>query len=139
MGLDLSAHRASSMSEADLSDADLVLVFERAHLARAVVDAGARYEATFLLLELVELLHEIEPGRPDEDPLPRAIGMLAAAHSSRAPISAPSSQEEILDPLGGPARGYRLTAERLWDLSEILVGRLFGVGGDEPEASRSRG
>lgn len=127
LGLDLSGHTARSIETADLASADLVVVFERVHLARAVVDAGAPHHATFLLVELVRLLEATEPPLPTGSTIDRARQRVVAASRQRAPVSAPSSQEEIIDPLGGPARHFRRTAERLSELTEELVRELFGV------------
>ena len=53
LGVDLSAHASRSVRDVDLSQADLVLGFEPAHVSAAVVDGGADIGRTFLLGELV--------------------------------------------------------------------------------------
>lgn len=122
-GLDLSAHRARPLAGEDLSSSDLVIGFERIHVAAAVVDAHARLDRSFLLLELLALLRDLgPPAAPDG--VERAREQVARAHQARAALGI--AAEEIADPLGGPDRIYRETAERLEQLSDELAARLFG-------------
>src|SRR5207245_245575 len=67
LGIDLSAHRSSSMQGIDLSDAHLVVGFELGHIARAVVDAGADRRRTFLLTEVVTSLERVQIPNDDDD------------------------------------------------------------------------
>ncbi len=60
-GIDLSGHRARALARVDMAAADLVIGFERKHVAAAVVDAGVPYERAFTLIELVRLLEASEP------------------------------------------------------------------------------
>ena len=60
-GFDLAEHRSRTLLGEDLSAADLVVGFERHHVAAAVVEAGAPREKTFGAYELAELLARIEP------------------------------------------------------------------------------
>jgi protein-tyrosine phosphatase len=123
LGLDLSAHRACKLTGEDLSDADLVVGFERMHVASAVVEAGARRERTFTLPELVGLLDAIGPlsGR---DPVERARSALQAAHESRPASHALVPQ--VADPLGRPRRAQTKTAKQLEELVSRLAAELFG-------------
>lgn len=126
MGVDLSEHRARALEGEDLSAADLVVVFERTHLARAVVDAKAPFRSTFLMVELVDLLEQLDELPAELGPINRARAALEEIQQRRAPTTSPSARGELVDPLGGPAGGYRATAERLRDLSSRLVAALFG-------------
>jgi protein-tyrosine phosphatase len=123
LGLDLSSHRACRLAGEDLSETDLVVGFERAHVAQAVVEARARRERTFTLPELVGLLAAIAPS-PDLDPVERARVALQAAHEAR-----PASQAfapEVADPLGRPRSAQRETATRVQELVTQLAIGLFG-------------
>lgn len=123
--LDISGHRARPLHGEDLSGADLVVGFERIHLATAVVDANAARERTFTLPELVELLDQIDPrGRGEVvERARRIVGLAADARSSRGfePLL-----PEIPDPWGRPPEVYRETAERVIELTRVVGERLFG-------------
>lgn len=122
LGLDLSSHRARSLDGDDLTGADLVVGFERRHVARAVVEAGAARARTFTLPELVALLDEgKEPY--DTEPVGRARAAIAAANAARQD---PTTVAELVDPLGKPRAVFRDTAAELQDLVGRLAGGLFG-------------
>jgi protein-tyrosine-phosphatase len=123
LGLDLSGHRTRVLAPEPLRDADLVLGFERNHVARAVVDGGAPLERTFTLPELVDLLEHVPTARQD-DPVLRARARLSAV-AVRRPDPRRSPLPEVRDPLGQPSAVVRRTAEQVNELSERLVERLF--------------
>ena len=141
MQLDLSPHLCRHMSEAGLADADLVVGFERMHVATAVVDGGAAAERTFTMPELVGLLREVEPR--ETDPVARAreaVALANQARSGRPPQSLDAN--ELEDPYGRSAKVYRETADRIEALAEELAARLFRVPPRrhaERESSRSEG
>lgn len=121
LGLDLSSHRSSTLGRCSLRDADLVVGFEPAHVARAVVEAGARAERSFLLEDLVAALEGSAPllvGNGVE----RARAAVALAVERRA---GRRSSISIPDPFGGPPLGYESTATRIRDLSGRLAALLF--------------
>ena len=66
-GLDISDHRARHALAVDLTGADVVIGFERTHVAFAIVDAGVPAEKAFTLPELVQLLEleDVPVRRPD--------------------------------------------------------------------------
>jgi len=98
LGLDLSAHRTSVLAPEPLDGADLVVGFERAHVARAVVAGGAPLERTFTLPELVGLLPPAPPAG-EEDPVARARALVGSVVVGRIdPRTA--SVPELADPLG---------------------------------------
>jgi low molecular weight protein-tyrosine phosphatase len=124
LGIDLSAHRAVRLLGEDLSALDLVLGFERLHVATAVVEAHARRERTFTLPELVGLLADV-PTPPNDEPVERACLAVAAAHEARPPSHV--LPPELADPLGRPRRVQRETAVRLHELVGRLASGLFGL------------
>jgi protein-tyrosine-phosphatase len=124
MGVDLSQHRARSLAESDLEGFELVLGFERAHVAAAVVDGGASLESTFTLPELVELLEAV-PDPPSGPPLERARLLIREAHAAR-PGERNRRVPELADPLGGSPRAQREIAHELRALVSTLTQRLFG-------------
>ena len=127
LGLDISGHRARCVLAHDLSGADLVVGFERRHVATAVVDARAPRERTFGILELVELLERIDPPRATT-PEERARGAVARAHALRR---SDAELQELPDPLGGSRDVYRETISRVRLLCERLAVGLFGEAAAE--------
>lgn len=123
-GVDLSSHRARALASVDLSGADLVIGFERTHLAASVVDAGVPHERAFTLAEIVRLLEAIEPPA-STDPIERARLAVARAHGYRD-VAGFVANEDIADPFGGHRRRYVDVAARTRDLSRRLLAGLFG-------------
>jgi protein-tyrosine-phosphatase len=119
LGVDLSRHRARAIERDVLADVDLVVGFERAHLATAVVDGGAWRDVTYTLPELVELLERTEesPGGARE--------RLALAASRRSVGKTFSGVPEIPDPLGRPGREQHGLAARVADMTRRLARDLF--------------
>jgi protein-tyrosine-phosphatase len=134
--LDLSAHRARPLAGQMLAEADLVLGFERIHVAAAVVDAGALRERTFTLPELVELLEAIEVP-PDADPAARFRESIRRGHALRVDLLPDATLPEVPDPWGTPAGSYAAIGAQVAQLCRRLVTLLFErPAGDEPSARR---
>jgi low molecular weight protein-tyrosine phosphatase len=123
-GLDLSSHRARTLRGQDLGHADLVLGFERHHVAAAVIDGGALPEHAFTLPELVELLEQARSA-DSLDPVEGARKKIADAHARRAGMP-PTALAELADPLGQSRKVFRDTVEQVRDLSVRLAVGLFG-------------
>jgi protein-tyrosine phosphatase len=121
LGIDLSEHRARCVAHVDLDEADLVLGFERSHVAAAVVDAGAARDRTFTLPELVELLDRV-PAPAEGDPAERARALVAAASAQRLPGA---GFPEIPDPIGKPRPVFAATAREVADLTAAVAEALF--------------
>jgi len=118
-GIDLSAHRATALTPGALVDADLVIGFEPHHLSIAVVDAGARRERVFSIVELAEILETLPGhGEPGE-----TIAIAHARRRATSPLLAPA----IGDPLGKPERIFLRTFGEIDELTERIAARLFGV------------
>jgi protein-tyrosine phosphatase len=133
LNLDVSAHQARALAGQRLEDADLVIGFERIHVATAVLEAGAAKAKTFTLPELVELLEEIDPP-PESDPVARARAAIARAEWLRARRPNPLVFPELGDPWGGPPEIYVETGTRVEELCRRLVAGLFREGPAEQEA-----
>lgn len=125
-GVDLTAHRARSLAQTSLRDADLVVGFERAHVVAAVVDGGASRDRTFTLPELTELLDQIEAPSSGE-PVARARETVRRAAQAR-PKDDPNliSVSELPDPLGRPPPEQLEIASRVQELILLLRSGLFG-------------
>lgn len=124
-GVDLSAHRSRSLADVSLAEPDVILGFERQHVAWAVVDGGAPSERTFTLPELVGLLELVAPHETD-DPRARARTAVAQADELRSGVLSAQPVDEIGDPMGRRARDVRETVEAVRELSRRLVEGLFG-------------
>lgn len=123
-GLDLATHRSRHFSKIDkIADADLVLGFERRHVAAVVVDGGADPNKTFTLLELVRLLEEV-PAPGDEDSIARARAAIAAAARVRESAQFVPG-EELADPAGRDQRFFENTAADIVRLCDTLIEQLF--------------
>jgi protein-tyrosine-phosphatase len=127
LGLDLSSHRARSIATEELRRADVVLGFERAHIATAVVNYEMDRDRVFTLPELVELieLDDSEPPRSD-DPVANARESIDRAAALRLAMGRPPGRPEILDPVSDPEVGYARTADEIDDLVARLARGLFG-------------
>jgi protein-tyrosine phosphatase len=124
-GLDVSSHRARPLAQADLRRADLVVGFERSHLAAAVVEAGADRSRAFTLPELVELLELERCDSTTADPVSRALSAIRRAHNARVERDRQAGFPEVADPVGGPASVYKRTANEIRDLVDRLARGLF--------------
>lgn len=124
LGVDISTHLSASLRPEAVKGADLIVGFERAHVAAAVVEAGAPAERAFTLPELVRLLAGIDVA--EQDPLARARALVAAAAEARRASRDFVPGEEIADPIGGPLRAYERAAREVAGLLEALAGALFG-------------
>ena len=126
VGLDLSRHRARHLKGVDLSSVDLLVGLERSHVAAAVVEAGAPYDKSFTLKEIVRLLQRVAPQPGPRDPVERARALVAAAHQLRASAPGFVPGEDIEDPFGGPRAAYVEMAHTVSELCRSLIASLFG-------------
>jgi hypothetical protein len=108
-----------------LAASDLVLGFERIHVATAVVDAGARRERTFTLPELVGLLEGVEIPAV-ADPLERARLAVSVAHERRAANAPDEVLPEVADPWSQPNAVYAEAAHAVDVYCRRLARQLFG-------------
>jgi protein-tyrosine phosphatase len=124
-GVDLGEHRSRSLVGRRLADADLVLGFERAHVAYAVVDAGAPRERTFTLPELAQLLGDArEPPVEAATEIDRARARIAAAHAART-TAGTRKVPELADPLGRSRAEQERIGNELQELLVSVTRRLF--------------
>jgi protein-tyrosine-phosphatase len=135
-GLDLSGHRARTLLGQDLAGSDLVLGFERIHMAAAVVDAAAPRDRSFTLPELVELLEFVDVPAM-EDAQARFHESIRRANDLRATRLPEATLAEVADPWGTPAGSYAAIGAQVVGLSERLVELVFGqIAGREARQRR---
>ena len=127
LGLDLSAHRARHLGHGTVTDADLVIGFERTHVALSVVEGGAQRDRTFTLREIVDLV-EMVAAPPQVEPVARARELIRRAAAARQA----GGLSETPDPLGRGSAFARRTADEVAGLTKRLIDALF------PHATRSR-
>jgi protein-tyrosine phosphatase len=133
-GLDVSAHRARRLREADVAGATLVVTMAAEHRGD-IADLHPRVaDRTFTLKELVRLLE----APPDSAGGPRVRGSadpetllrkrVAEAHElRRAGFGGNPDDEDVVDPLGMPSETYRAVAAELEEWCERLAAALFGL------------
>jgi protein-tyrosine phosphatase len=127
LGIDLADHLSVPISGVNLADVDLVLGFERSHVAAAVVDGGAAPERTFNLIELASLLRDGVGGAHEAtDPLDRARHRIATAHRMRLETARFMPGEEVLDPIGLPLQVHVDMAAQVQELCALVAEELFG-------------
>jgi protein-tyrosine-phosphatase len=127
LGLDVRGHLSVPLSGVDVTDADLVLGFERRHVAAAVVEAGASPARTFGVVELATLLRDRLPAdQGTSDPLQRARRRVAAAHRRRQETARFVPGEEISDPMGLALPAHIEVATEVEELCKVIAAELFG-------------
>ncbi len=117
-GIDLSGHLSTTLSPAALATADLVLGMARRHVHEVVLLDPGSLPHTFRLKEFVRRATGVGP-RPDGQ---SAEDWISDVHGTRdrASLLHRELSDDVVDPYGGPAAGYRATASEL----ELLVGDL---------------
>ena len=132
LGVDLRSHRASGLVKRELEDVDLVIGFEPAHIAAAVIDGGADRDTAFTLPELAGLL-DTTAVHGEGNPRARLAAGLARVNDrrrTRDPFRAPA----IDDPVGGSQQTFARVAREI----EAMVVRLASgllVGAPAPARS----
>lgn len=124
-GIDLSGHRSHEVDAETVAAADLILTMERRHLTTiAQLDVQAVRRA-FPLKELAELA-PLVGWRPDGITAQEWVRRADALRSPQVVLSA-STDSDVADPMGGPRRAYRQTAEEIDGLLRTVLGALFPV------------
>ena len=138
LGYDLGEHRSRPLTDDELDSADLVVGFEIAHVAAAVIERGTDRAKTWLLPQLVATLERgpVEPPSDPEDLVGTARARLAAAHARRSSAS-PMLGDQIADPMGRRARVHQETARTIDDLCKRLVSRLLSSNTRGPDTPSS--
>jgi protein-tyrosine phosphatase len=134
LGYDLGEHRSRPLSDEELEVADLVVGFEIAHVAAAVIERGTDRAKTWLLPQLVATLERgPEPASLPADPVGMARARLAAADARRS-YASPMLDDQIADPIGRAARVHQATARTIDDLCKRMVPLLLASDPSGPDA-----
>jgi len=126
LGLDISDHRSRHARNVDLTAADLIVGFERSHVAYAVVDAGVAAERAFTLPELVQLLEFEDVPVRGVDPAAGARMAIERAGARRVALGRTPGSPEVVDPAAAPLRVQVEVAEEIHDLVDRAARELFG-------------
>ncbi len=126
-GLDLTRHRSRLVTAAELRGADLVLAMAREHVRHAVVTEPTAWPRTFTLRELLRRGQQGGPRMPGE-PLASWLARLQNGRD-RVALLGDSPDDDVADPMGGPAHGYVMTATLLDELVGALVDLCWGRPG----------
>ena len=126
IGIDLRDHHTRPLAGVDLSAADLVVGFERTHVATAVVDAGSARDRTFTLPELVPLL-ELLPNADSTLSADESRERVAGAAGLRRPDPQLLNLPELADPLRRRRAEQSQIFDELYDLAHRLTRSLFGT------------
>jgi protein-tyrosine phosphatase len=120
-GCDVTGHRSRLVARGDLARADLVLGMAREHVRHAAVLLPDVWPRAFTLRELIGRGREAGarvPGEQVGDWLARV-----ASGRSRRDLLGGGTADDVSDPVGGPPRGYEVTAALLgrltWDLAAL--------------------
>lgn len=122
-GLDVSEHRSRQIDEGLVGWATLIIGMERRHVLRVVELDPSAIGRTFTLPELADLALLVGPRLPGHGP----ADWVARCAAARDPSSALSFSTalDVADPMGGPARGYRRTAEQIEAMLTTVLGMVY--------------
>jgi protein-tyrosine phosphatase len=126
-GLDLEHHVPKQMTPDDISGADLVLGMTRDHVRQIVLTDLAVFGRTFTLRDFVRRAMDVGP-RSAAAPIDE---WLARVHHGRRHLDVvgESSQDDVADPMGGPAQGYRTMLKQVSSLTDALYTLTWGAAG----------
>lgn len=124
--LDLTSHRSQQLDRDTIEAADLVITMERRHIATVAELSITAVERTFTLRELAELSLVVGP----RDPQTSVARWVQRANAMRLPstVLAVGTEHDIDDPMGGPNRAYRRTAEMVDEMLDTVFTALFPQG-----------
>ena len=115
--LDISQHRSLELARRFITGADLVIGMTREHVREVVVLDPSAFRRAFTLKELVR---RSRAARRRSQPLRPWLEALGAGRELEA-LLGESPADDVHDPIGGPLREYRETAEELDRLVQQLV------------------
>jgi protein-tyrosine-phosphatase len=104
-----------------LGHSDLILAMARLHVREAVVLNRYVFGRTFTLKELVRRAEE-QGARESDESFDAWLARVGADRTSSDHLGE-SDDDDVEDPVGGPARVFRRTADEL----DVLIDRLVGL------------
>jgi len=122
-GIDLARHHSTRLSADAIAEADLVLAMARRHAREIVLLDPEAWYRTFMLKEFVRRGEQLGPRHPRE-----GVGQWldhVQRGRDRASMVGASTEDDIVDPLGGPLLGYQASARDLDNLVDRMVTLLW--------------
>ena len=121
--LDLSGHGSRRMTEAMLTEADLVIGMERRHVREAAVTVGDVWPRSFTLRELARRAVAAGP-RPADVPLQAWLAELSADRTTGDHLG-DFTPDDVPDPVGRGVRTFRRCADELEQLIGVVLDHLW--------------
>jgi protein-tyrosine phosphatase len=124
-GVDMAGHVSRRVVPDHVNDAGIVITMTADHLQHVVDLVPGSWSKTFMLTELCRRLTVAEPRRESE----RFGTFLARLHDGRTPaeVLANGSQDDVVDPYGGPLSGFQRTAADLDRYTTQIACAILGV------------
>jgi protein-tyrosine phosphatase len=123
-GLDTSAHLSRRMTEAMLTDADLVVGMAKQHVREAVLLVPDIWPRAFTLKELVRRGEAVGPRNPGQSLMDWASSVHAGR--LRTDMLGASEEDDVADPIGRRHSFYERTADELDDLTARMAKLVAG-------------
>jgi protein-tyrosine phosphatase len=118
-GIDVSGHRSSRVTAADLAAADLILGLAREHVRHAAVLLPESWPRAFTLREVLRRCPRAGARGPGE-PLGSWLARVGVGRDRRD-LLGDAPDDDVPDPYGGPLEGYQVTARLLDGLTRDLA------------------
>jgi protein-tyrosine phosphatase len=125
-GLDLYEHVPRQVVKEDLTQADLVVAMTRQHLRELMLVAPGTLTRTFTLRELVRRAESAGP-RPHDEALEAWLTRVRG-NRRQLDVLGESAADDVADPMGGPAAGYRAMLNQVARLTDALYALGWGAG-----------
>ncbi|MCU4187265.1 hypothetical protein K6U06_23080 [Acidiferrimicrobium sp. IK] len=121
IGIDISAHRSSTVDAGVCEGADLLVGMTRQHLIDLALLAPRSWQRAFTVVDLVRRGRNIGPLGDDYEDL-RSWVHWAQAGRDRASVMALPARDDVADPVGRPLPEFQKARDTLDDLLRDLAG-----------------
>ncbi|WP_157962547.1 hypothetical protein [Homoserinimonas sp. OAct 916] len=129
-GINGADFRAQALNPDMIETADLVLTASANHRSAVVQMVPRAHSRTFTIRQFARLALVAQPATSDDDSPRTRVQELVRACAAVRGVAGPSigSADDVEDPWGGPAAGYRRMAETLRDPLRTITTALVTVG-----------
>jgi protein-tyrosine-phosphatase len=123
-GIDTSGHLSRRMTEAMLTEADLVIGMAKEHVREAVLLVPDVWPRAFTIKELVRRGENVGPRRAGQT----VVEWASSVHEGRTRVDmlGASAEDDVADPIGRRRSFYEQTADELEDLTARLAKLIAG-------------
>ncbi len=127
LGVDMTSHRSTRLTESAINGADLILGMERRHGREVALLVPSAWPRTFTLKVLIRRGEAVGPRAPGQ---PVAGWLEVVGHGrERSALTGREAEDEVADPIGGRIGQYRATVSELSGLIDRLVRLLWSDAG----------